>query len=287
MSDDIDTVERPEWPALPPERELPPQLRTRTLHRAVDSRRTSTRGRILVPLTAAACAGLLVGGFLAADRLGPSGDDDPDKVTTPPTFPTVGPEDDFDLGPLAGAELDRALERCLVDEDVDGSGSEVHYARTVNAPVESADGKPSPAVVFTTRGGRSFVCVLPGLYDARQSGLTPPSGPRDVVLGLDYDLGTAPDRRWIGMRHWLYGVGSDVAYLRLRLVVDGEPGPWKVARPHDDGYLYAGLRYVAPVAPPGQEFVGVEVQTEVYDGDGQRIEDPDVPASQEFLPPGI
>jgi hypothetical protein len=290
MNDDIETLEQQEWPAPPPEREPPPRLRTETLHRAVGTQRPGARGRVWVPLAAAACVSLIVGGFVVADQLRQPGDSGREGGSPNPTDGlTDVPEDDFDLGPLTGADLDAAIAECTHGGGGNGSEPVLHYARTVDAPDEGATGAASPAVVFTIPGGRSFACVSPGLLNASQAGLTAPSGPRDVVDALDYEvaMGTSGADRFVGRRHWLYGVGSDVAYLRIRLVVDGEPTPWQVGRPHDDGYVYVGLRHVAQDEPMGEEFVGAVVETEAYDVGGERIDDPDLVSSEPLIPPGI
>jgi len=255
--------------SIPPDREPPARLRAATLHRAFGSEPAVRRGRLAMPLLAAACVGLLVTGGFVLDRVSDDGTPQPADTTgtaTPSPTPEIVEGPTLDRGPMSSSQLRMTLANCSRAAGFTNGGVQVRYSRLVAA----ADG-PQPLVIVESGGGTLYRCGGGFAQEVQTRGI---DDPRDIeaLRRARTAAGTVVDGRYEDFASsQLFQVGADVDRVGSRLVgPNGELSPWR-SMPNIDGFVYAAQWFIGrSVSFAGGE---VRVQFRALDVDGSAILD--------------
>jgi len=198
----------------------------------------SRRGRDLATLAAFA-VGAIVLGIAGVSLIAPSGPEQTGsaRLTDSPTADAVL----LDIGPVGPA----AVEGCLSPGFATSAAAvEVLYAVQQQTRVGSV-----PVLVLRNEGGDLLLCDEYG-PDAPAASPLPVPGPDQPVVFLgngrqDWDCTPGGALRRLGTTDWL-AVSSDVRRVKVRIVVDGVPGPWHVARARN-GYVHVAAWLEGPL----------------------------------------
>lgn len=256
----------------PPLRELPPDLRERTLRRAFQQEpvhRLTGGRRVMVPLlSAAAVAAVLVGVLSVVDQ--PTSVDPaprPAPASSPPSSTPSERTESLNRGPISAAEQKYLVKECSVLGTGDTSGKML-YGQRIRIGREDV-----PVLVLRQGSGAELLCTSSGQGFIKGAGTKSLHlAPNDVhpIWAADGGGGVsvAADRQ--GRTQSLeatgfYRVTSAVDRIEIRVGSSADPGRWRSSEAVD-GFVFIG--FVHSVLP-GEKVLRVELRA--FDRDGERV----------------
>ena len=198
----------------------------------------SRRGRDFVTLAAFA-VGAVVLGIAGISLVAPSSPERSGsaRLTDSPTAATVR----LDLGPV-GPD---AVEGCLRP----GFAASPDAVEALYAVQQRTRAGSVPVLVLRNEDGDLLLCDEYGTDSPAVSPLPVPTPARPVVfLGngrQEWDCTPGPALRALSTTDWL-AVSSDVRRVKVRIAVDGVPGPWHVAKARN-GYVHLAAWLEGPL----------------------------------------
>lgn len=198
----------------------------------------SRRGRDFATLAAFAVAAIVLG-IAGVSLIAPAG---PEKagsarLAESPTASTVR----LDIGPIGPTAVDGCLTPGFAASP---DAVEVLYAVQQRTRTGSV-----PVLVLRNRAGDLLLCDEHGADAPAVSPLPRPTGAHPVVFvghgRQDWDCTPRGALQGLGTTAWL-AVTPDVRRVKVRILVDGVPGPWHVARVRD-GYVHLAAWLEGPL----------------------------------------
>ncbi|MGH3386793.1 MAG: hypothetical protein ACRDO1_19600 [Nocardioidaceae bacterium] len=255
----------------PPLRELPPDLRERTLRRAFQQEptRRSAGRRVVIPLlSAAAVAAVLVGVLSVVDR--PTSVDPvprPVPASDPPASTPPERSESLNRGPISAAERKHLVKECSVLGSGDTSGKAL-YGQRIRIGLEDV-----PVLVLQQASGAELLCTTSGQGFIKGAGTKSLHlAPNDVhpIWAADGGGGASVTADRQGRVQSLeatgfYRVTSAVDRIEIRVGSSADPGPWRSSEAVD-GFVFIGFDHSVR---PGQESLRVELRA--FDDAGERV----------------